>query len=193
MLSGYVPTFCFEIITLCQLLINYKQTTMRTSLLFSGLAIGLLACQAAVDPMATRDSMNGTYEVTRLTQYQHNRKTFDNYLPYLVADTVTIRHQIAISLGNASSPETDAFILRNLIQETSRLTRSLGHNLGGLRIRIKDTPTPNLYEFYRDGVTKIGQYERGTLSFDVVEPDSLNQPVRYIFQAKKISDKPNQF
>ncbi len=103
---------------------------------------------------------------------------------------MTITH--TISVENLTIPQTDASIFRELTQTVKNTTRHIGRNIGGPSIRIKDTVSPFIYEFYRDGTTKIGRYEKGRLFFDLVENDSLNLPVRYVFEAKKISDLPNR-
>lgn len=174
---------------------------MRILSLFALLTLLSASCRHDEDPLATTTlkTPTGTYEVTRLTQYQNGQKTFDGYLPYLLADNSTITHRIGISLG---SPQPDgtakAYIIREWYRTGPRgFIGNHGGNIGGLSIIAKQLSEPSYVEFYRDGVTKIGTFRNAytgqTLTFDLVEPDSLNQLIRYVFEAKKISDDANRF
>ncbi|UHG91518.1 hypothetical protein [Spirosoma oryzicola] len=157
------------------------------------------SCRRDDDPVATNlKSSIGTYEVTRLTQYVNGQKTFDGYLPFLMPDSTTITHRIGISMANPQPDGTvKASILRNVYRKGARgfLVNKIA-NIGGLNIIAKRAnQTNDIVGFYRDGASAFGYYGPQTqnLAFDIVEPDSLNQLVRYVFEAKKVSATANRF
>ena len=68
--------------------------------------------------------------------------------------------------------------------------------IGGLdSIAKRAYQTVDIVGFYRDGSSVFGYYGPQTqnLAFDIIEPDSLNRSVRYVFEAKKVSTTANRF
>lgn len=162
------------------------------------LVVTLSACdQKKLDPLEV--PLIGTYGVTHLTQYQNGVKVFEGSLPAKLGDSITIRHGISISLSTLKSSDTDAFITYNAIQKwstpdsTRSFVRSYGRPVAQNRIRLKPGQSAGKYEFYNDKSIKLGSSNGQALSFDFVEPDSLGNPVRYVYEAKKTSSSPNSY
>lgn len=163
------------------------------------LALLISSCRHEDDPLANNlKSSIGTYEVTRLTQYVNGQKTFYGYLPYLLPDSTTITHRIGISMSNPQPDGTvKTSILRNFYRIGARgFLVNKATNIGGLNIIAKRAnQTDDIVGFYRDGASAFGYYGPQTqnLAFDIVELDSLNRSVRYVFEAKKVSTTANRF
>ncbi|GAB4032836.1 hypothetical protein [Spirosoma gilvum] len=152
--------------------------------------LGLSACNDP-DKQPENALLEGTYEVTRLTQYQDGNKVFDGYLPYLLSDSITVSNRVGISIDRQRG-EPNVYLVLNQNQKSEykgeRKGKSIGGNIGGLDITLQKV-SGLTYSFYKDGTTKIGTGNGSELSIDTEDKDSNGHTVRYVLVAKKIIDK----
>lgn len=188
--------------TLCAA--TYSIDFMKHLTLLLLLALFVTACdQKKVDanqkPLVnpTQKPLQGTYEVTHLKQYQGDTLLFDGKLPAVLWDTLTIKHKLSIELSITKSSPTDAFIGCFMAQSwgdgvSSRGDRTYGRPISNDPVKIVATQSPNLFSFSSNS-KPIGVSNGQSLSFDFVVVDSTGRPMRYVYEATKISDRPNKY
>ena len=155
--------------------------------------LSTLACRDK-EPVSAFTRITGTYHMYRLTQYRDGKQVFNGYLPYLAVDSIRITKQVSVD-QLAKGMDRRAFVNLSEREETVRPqggtnSKSTGGPIGGLNILTKLSVDGN--DFYRDGTRKIGHGDGTVLFFDTEEKDSLGHTIRYVFEAKKVSDIPNR-
>jgi hypothetical protein len=152
--------------------------------------LGLSACNDN-DKQPENAFLEGTYEVTRLTQYQDGNKVFDGYLPYLLSDSITVANRVGVSI-NRQKGGLDVYLVLSQSQKSEykgeHKGKSVAGNIGGLNIILQKVSSQT-YNFYKDGTTKIGTGNGSELSIDTEDKDANGHTVRYVLVAKKVVDK----
>jgi len=150
----------------------------------------LIACnQKQISPLER--PLAGTYSVTHLKQYQNSKLVFEGNLPAVIGNKLTIKHALSVSLSKLKSSSTDAFISYSTLQSWGNYSRSYGHPIANNQISLKATQRQGMFNFYTNNAKLLGSSDGNTLSFDFTEADSLGHPVRYVYEAKKISSIEN--
>jgi hypothetical protein len=150
--------------------------------------LGVLACdQKRISPLEL--PLQGTYVVSHLTQYQNGQLVFKSNLPAYIGDK-RIRHGISISLSKSKSTETNAYA--NYAWSLTRGNYTSGTG-SFLKINYSPSRRPGLFNFYGASGDSLGTSDGSTLSFDYTVPDSLGQPTRFVYLARKVSSKENYF
>ena len=169
---------------------------------YVALVVAFIICFASCDQKPLDPAQRplvGTYEVTHLKQYQDGNLVFEGELPAILGDTILIKHGLSIELSTLKSSTTDAFISYHMVQTRSNAdstrfyTRSYGRPIAQNQIAIKAAQGAGIFAFYKSTTTLLGTSDGQRLSFDFTEPDSLGHAVRYVYEAKKTFDRPNQY
>lgn len=150
--------------------------------------LGLFACdQKRISPLEL--PLQGTYVVSHLTQYQNGQLVFESDLPAYISNK-RIRHGISISLSKSKSTETNAYANCAWSLTQGNYTSGTGPFF---KINYRPGRRLGLFNFYGASGDSLGTSDGNTLSFDYTVPDSLGQPTRFVYFAKKVSDKENYF
>ncbi|GAB3782694.1 hypothetical protein GCM10028818_39090 [Spirosoma horti] len=159
---------------------------MKRSTLLALAIFGLSAC-SDTDKQPESALLEGTYEVTRLTQYQDGQKVFDGYLPYLLSDSITVTNRVGISI-NKQAGGPDTYLILSHKEKSQQTGKSVVGNIGGLNITLRKVSSQR-YNFYKDGSTEIGTGDGRELLIDTEDKNSDGHNMRNVLVAKKIIDK----
>ena len=160
---------------------------MKNSVLLICL-LSLLACdKERIDRF--EEPLQGTYNVTHLTQYQNGQLVFESDLPARIGGK-TIQHAVSISLSKSKSSATNAFATCAWNRTQGNYTVQTGSSF---RVNYQSGQRYRFFDFYGVDGNLLGMSDGRSMSFDYTVPDSLGHPTRFVYSAKKVSAKQNYF